>query len=85
MHKALYPGDDVNRLYVSWKGIGRGLASIDDNVNASIQRLENYIEKGGERLVKATRNDNGNMKTNRPTITKKKKNKNQKKNNSMNR
>ena len=40
MHKALHPRDDVDRLYVSRKEGGRGLASIEDNVDASIQRLE---------------------------------------------
>ena len=45
MQKALHPRDDVDRLYVSRKEGGRGLASIEDNVNASIQRLEDYIEK----------------------------------------
>ncbi len=37
--------DDVDRLYVSRKEGGRGLASIEDSVDASIQRLEDYIEK----------------------------------------
>ena len=45
MHKALHPSDDVDRLYVSRKERGRGLASFEDRVDASIQRLENYIEK----------------------------------------
>ena len=45
MHKALHPRDDVDRLYVSRKEGGRGLASIEDTVDASIQRLEDYIEK----------------------------------------
>ena len=40
MHKALHPRDDVDRLYVSRKEGGRGLASIEDSVDASIQRLE---------------------------------------------
>ena len=43
MHKALHPRDDVDRLYVSRKEEGRGLASIEDSVDASIQRLEDYI------------------------------------------
>ena len=30
MHKALHPRDDVDRLYVSRKEGGRGLASIED-------------------------------------------------------
>ena len=41
MYKALNPRDDGDRLYVSRKEGGRGLASI---VDASIQRLEDYIE-----------------------------------------
>ena len=51
MHKALHPRDDVNRLYVSRKEGGRGLASIEDSVDASVQRLEDYREKheGGQK------------------------------------
>ena len=45
MHKALHPRDDIDRLYVSRKEGGRGLASIKDSVDASIQRLEDYIGK----------------------------------------
>ena len=45
MHKALHPKNDVDRLYESRKVGGRGLASIEDSVDASIQRLEEYIEK----------------------------------------
>ena len=45
MHKAFHPRDDVDRLDVSRKEVGRGLTSIEDSVDASIQRLEDYIEK----------------------------------------
>ena len=45
MHKALHHRDDVDRLYVSRKEGGRGLASIEDSVDTSIQRLEDFIEK----------------------------------------
>ena len=44
MHKALHPRNDVDRLYVSRKEGGRGLASIEDSLDASIQRLEDYIQ-----------------------------------------
>ena len=44
MHKALHPRGDVNRLYVSRKE-GRELASNEDSIDASIQRLEDYIKK----------------------------------------
>ena len=45
MHKALHPRDDDDRLYVPRKEGGRGLASIENSVDASIQRLEDYIKK----------------------------------------
>ena len=45
MNKALYPRDDVNRLCVSRKEWERGIASIEYSVDASIQRLEDYIKK----------------------------------------
>ena len=53
MHKALHPRDNVGRLYVSRKEEGRGLASIEDSVDASIQRLEDYIEKHEGGLITA--------------------------------
>ena len=40
MHKALHPRDDVDRLYVPRKEGRRGLASIEDSFDTSIQRLE---------------------------------------------
>ena len=43
MHKAVHPQNDVDRLYVSRKE--GGFASIEDSVDASIQWLEDYIEK----------------------------------------
>ena len=60
MHKALHPRDDVDRLYVSRKEGGRGFASIEDTVDASIQRLEDYIEKHERGLITAIRNDTDN-------------------------
>ena len=39
MHKALHPREDVDGLYVSRKKGGRGRASIEDSVDASIQGL----------------------------------------------
>ena len=43
--KALYPRDHIDRLYMSRKEEGRGLVSAEDNVDASMQRLKNYIKK----------------------------------------
>ena len=48
MHKALHLRDDVNRLYVPRKEGGRGLASIEDSIDTSIQRLEDYIKNTNE-------------------------------------
>ena len=73
MHKALHPRDDTDRLYVSRKEEGRGLSSIKYSVDTSIQRLTDYIEKRGEGLITATKNDTDNTKTNRTTITRKQK------------
>ena len=50
MSKALHPIDTEDRLYVPRKEGGRGLASIQDSVDASIQRLEDYIKKPTETI-----------------------------------
>ena len=73
MHKALHPRDDVDRLYISRKEGGRRLASIEDSVDASIQRLEDYIQNHGGGLITAIRNDTDNTMDNRMTITRKQK------------
>ena len=73
MHKALHPRDDVDILYVSTKAGGRECASIKDSVDASIQRLEGYIEKHEGRLITAIRNDTDNTMDNRMIITRKQK------------
>ena len=68
MHKALHPRDDVDRLYVSRKEGGRRLASIEDSVDASLQRLKDYIDmhKGG--VIIATKNYTDNTMANRMII-----------------
>ena len=73
MYKALHYRDDVDRLYVSRKEGGRGLAIIEDSVNASIQQLEDYIQKHDGGLITVIRNDNDNTMDNRMTITRKQK------------
>ena len=73
MHKVLHPRDDVERQYVSKKEGGRGLAGIEDSVDASIQRLEDYIQKHDGGLITAIRNDDDNTMDNRMTITRKRK------------
>ena len=73
MHKTLHPRDNIDRLYVSRQEGGRGLASIEDSVHASIQRLKDYIQNHNGGLIKAIRNDNENTMDNRITITSKQK------------
>ena len=60
MHKALHPRDNVDRLYAWRKEGGKWLGSIEDSVDTSIQRLEDYIEKH-EGLITAIRNDTDNQ------------------------
>ena len=70
MYKALHPRDDVDRLYVSRKEGGRGLASIEDSVDASI-RLKDYIEKHERGLILSIRNNSDYTLDKRMTITRK--------------
>ena len=73
MHKAQHPRDDVDRLYVSRKGVGRGLTGIEDIVDASKQRPEDYMEKYERGLITAIKTDTDNTVTNRMNITRKQK------------
>ena len=59
MHKALHPGDDVDRQYVSRKEGGRGYASIQCSINTTTRRLHkkaqrktDYSDKGQYRQNK---------------------------------
>ena len=73
MHKALHPRDDVDRLYVLRKEEGRGLANIEDSVDTSIQRLEDYIEKHERGMITAIRKNMDNTIDNRMTKTRRQK------------
>ena len=73
MHKTLHPRYDVDRLYVPRKKGGRGLASIEDSVDTSMQRLEDNIEKYERGLITAIRNNTDNTIDNRMTKTRKQK------------
>ena len=73
MHKALHPRDDVDRLYVSRTEGGRWFARIEDSVDASIQRLEDYLEKHELRLITVIRTDTDNTIDDRMTTTRKQK------------
>ena len=72
IHKALHPRDDVDRLYVSRRDEGRGFAIIEDSVDTSIQRLKNYIQNNGGKLITANWN-NTDTRTSGTTITRKQK------------
>ena len=73
MHKALHPWGDVDRLYVSRKQGGRELASIEDIVDASIQRLEDEIEKHDRGQITTIRNNTDNTINERIKTTRKQK------------
>ena len=73
MHKELHPRNEDDRLCVSRKERGRGLTGIKDSVEASIQRLEDYIEKYKGGLITAAGKDTDNTIDNRMTMTKKQK------------
>ena len=68
MHKVLHTRDDVDR-----KEGGKRLTSIEDNFDASIRPLEDYIEKLERGLITAIKNDPDNTMDNRMTITRKQK------------
>ena len=73
MHKAFNPRDGVDRLNVSRKQGGRGLASIEYSVDASIRRLEDYLKYHEGGLITSIRNDTDNTLAKRMTITRKQK------------
>ena len=62
----------IDYMYLEKKG-GRGLASIEDTVGTSIQRLEDYIEKHERGLITTFRNDTDNTIDERMTTTRKQK------------
>ena len=73
MHKALHPRDNIDRLYVPRKEGGRGLASIKESIDTSIQQLEDNIEKHERGLITAIRNNTDNTIDSRMTKTRKQK------------
>ena len=70
MNKALHRKDDVDRLYVSRKGGGRGLTSIEVSLDdASTRGLGDFIKNfKKERLITGTRKNTDNIKIKRTTI-----------------
>ena len=73
MYKALHPRDDVDRLFMSGKEGRRELARIEDSVDASIQQLQDCIQKRVGRVIAATRSNTNDTRTSGTTITRKQK------------
>ena len=69
MHKALLTSDDIDKLYVSRKG----LVSIDYCVDSSIWRLKDNIKMSKERLITMDSNSTENIRIHRTTITREQK------------
>ena len=57
----------------NWADVEREFSSIQDNVDAYIQRLEDDIKKGEWRLITATRNSTNNTSINKTKINRKQK------------
>ena len=72
MHKAYIPESTLT-VYVSRMEGGRGLISMEDSVDASILRLEDYIEKHERGLITAIRNEADNTMDNRMTLSRQQK------------
>ena len=73
MHKALHPRDDVDRRFKERERKRTEEDSIEDNVDASIQQLKDYIQKHEGGLITATRNETENTMNKTMTITRKQK------------
>ena len=73
IYKVLHSRDNVECLYVPRKERERGLATIEDSVDASIQRLEDYREKHERGLITTIRNDTDKKIDDRMTTTRKRK------------
>ena len=71
MHTALLSRDDADKLYVPRKEEGSRLASIEDSVDASIQRLEDDIQNRGGSLITTTRNNTNYTRITWTTISRK--------------
>ena len=53
--------------YIVGKERGKGFASLEVCIDASIQRFDDYIEKNKEKLISAISNSYSNIRTNRKT------------------
>ena len=71
MHKAVHPGDDVDRLYGSKRERKKDLLALKASIDASRERIKDYIEKCGGRLITASRNNTDDTRIKRTEITRK--------------
>ena len=73
IHKALHSKNDVDRQYVLRKMGVREVDIIEDNIDASIQRFEDYIGERKRRLITATRNNTDYTRSKRKGVARKQK------------
>ena len=73
LHLALHPRYDMKWLYESRTVGERGLTSIEDSQEASMQRLKENITKSKAKLITAIRNSTDNIRTNTTISTRKQK------------
>ena len=73
MSSTLWASQEEIIIIINGKERRRGLASIEDTVDASIQRREDYIEKHERGLITTIRNDTDNTIGERVTTTRKQK------------
>ena len=50
IYKALHLIDDIERLYMTSKEGGRGHASLEDCVDATVQEIERYTKKKSKKM-----------------------------------
>ena len=55
MHNTLHPKSNVDRLYIPRKEDVRGLQGVEETVNLTNLKLENYVKESRERLLTAAR------------------------------
>ena len=55
MYQTSPPRDGTDRLYVSRKAGGRGIATIEDCADVTILEVQDYVEKSKERLIQPWR------------------------------
>ena len=72
MHNTLHIRENDDSLSVLREEGRRGLAIIEDSIDASIQRFECYIEKYNGGLISAIRKGTDNTMDNRVTTRKQK-------------